>query len=769
MIDTVMSGPNRAIQPSPKGSGGGEEKISRRALRRPTRRFSQSELAVNAEELRDLVLESDLNDEEEKDGEKDKDRGDSLVPGKVTGSVDCNIDSESGSFVSSDLLHMKRKMLLAYLGEYLKEFHGEKNEIEDNPATSNAAAQGDTSKKSFQDGSSSMGKITISFQPYSSCHSDLKFDYDFEENNLHQLFEGLTDIFTNRNHINRCSMEPKRKNRQRLTNKETFDKVPIQKFDKPQGFRDFENYTVEDEDDQQNLDSSKKNYTRPKRRPTITPEPATELHSDVPRTEIRVVSDEEWLSDDEAVGQAKEFDEGVLSKITTLEESQQLLRRTRAVSALASRLMTAPDEESCYELVSRLLVPIFEVDCCSFALLKDAENVIVKQITAKKKEHVLIIGDDNGSGGLVKALEGTAAGVCAKTLKQHYTPHTMISPFDSHKIIHSAGLNTVLVTPILVNGNKFVGCIIICMAKEDAFRKCDRILVNDVAAMLGANIYSKRMRQAAERSNTISREMLHSMIPAKVIQKIECFWDVRSEQYWRRRSSVCSASNSDSGSSSLSSSFAETAKDVNDKISFLNSVERHTSDPDADGVIIGNDIGLTSTPRALYAETVNNVCIIFLDIVGFSKFSMKLKPIQVMDMLHDLFGRYDALCDKHDVLKLETIGDAYVCATNLLKDKDKNPEDELMNAKIAALHALEMSKDMVLQAESVIIPKSYPRSSVQVRVGIHIGQVTCGVLGERLPKFTVLGKFQSYWYKWKVYSVPFLLTNFTFLQKQDLR
>lgn len=527
MIDTTMSGPNRAIQSSSAGSGGGKEKIARRAFRRPTRRFSQSELAVNVEESRDSVLASALYDEEEKDGEKDKDRGDSIVSGVVTGSIGSNIDSESvdGSFVSSDLLYMKRKMLLAYLGEYLKEFHGEKKTIEDNLTTTNNAAQGDKSKKSFQDSSSSMGKITISFQPYSSCHSDLEFEYDFEENNLHQLFEGLTDIFTDRNHIDRCSRQPIRKIQPHFANKETFAKVPIQKFDKPQGFSDFENYSADDEDDQQNLETSKKNYPRPKRRPSITPEIASKLHSDLPRTEIRVVSDDDWLSDDDAVVQAKEFDEGVLSKITTLEESHQLLRRTRAVSALASRLMAAPDEESCYELVSRLLVPLFEVDCCSFALLKDAENVIVKQITAKKKEYVLKIADDNGRGGLVKALEGTAVGVCAKTLKQHYTPHTMISPFDSHKIIHSSGLNTVLVTPILVNGNKFVGCIIICMAKEDAFRKCDRILVNDVAAMLGANIYSKRMRHAAERSNTISREMLHSMIPAKVSRGFHAdFW-----------------------------------------------------------------------------------------------------------------------------------------------------------------------------------------------------------------------------------------------------
>jgi len=236
--------------------------------------------------------------------------------------------------------------------------------------------------------------------------------------------------------------------------------------------------------------------------------------------------------------------------------------------------------------------------------------------------------------------------------------------------------------------------------------------------------------------------MLHSMIPAKVIEKIECFWDVKSEEYWRRRSSVGSTTSQtyfESNTSSLHSSYIERADEMNSKIHFLNEMNRTNHDYD-DGIIIDRGYELTTTSRALYAEEVNNVCIIFLDIVGFSRMSLELKPIQIMDMLHDLFGRYDNLCDRHGVLKLETVGDAYVCATNLLKERDDySPGDEYLHAKDAALNALDMAKDMVRQAQHVIIPKSMPIESVQVRVGIHIGEVTCGVLGERLPKFAVFG------------------------------
>jgi len=66
-------------------------------------------------------------------------------------------------------------------------------------------------------------------------------------------------------------------------------------------------------------------------------------------------------------------------------------------------------------------------------------------------------------------LEGTTAGVCAKTLRKHYTPPTSESLFAIHHVFHQQGLCTVLATPILVNGNKCAGVILLSHRDEDAF------------------------------------------------------------------------------------------------------------------------------------------------------------------------------------------------------------------------------------------------------------------------------------------------------------
>lgn len=453
---------------------------------------------------------------------------------------------------------------------------------------------------------------------------------------------------------------------------------------------------------------------------------------------IEVVSEESWFADDADVMQAKEFDERVLSKIDTLEESRLLLRRTRAVAMLAARLMAAPDEAACYEVVSRLLVPLFKVDRCSYVLLKDAEHMVVKQVTVNRKEHAIHLGMNEGFKGVVKKLKGTAVGVCAKTLKQHYSPRIKDSKFETQKQIHAMGLNTILATPILVDGNKFVGCIMICMRQEDAFKEYDRILISDVAAALGANIYAKRMRHSAELSNKISREMLHSMIPEKVIVKIQCFWDEDSKEYQSRRSGNDSSKRDSIRLSTLDESINEDVDspekpplvDVANKVNLLNEINRRESEREDAGVVLDTSaMELNSTSQALYAENIDDVCIIFTDIVGFSRISLDLKPLQIMDLLQDLFSRFDSLCDVHGVMKLETIGDGYICTAGLFDEDLKNTEK--------AKRALAMASDMVKEARQVRIPGS--DCFVEIRVGMHIGAVTCGVLGQRLPKLTVFG------------------------------
>jgi class 3 adenylate cyclase len=47
---------------------------------------------------------------------------------------------------------------------------------------------------------------------------------------------------------------------------------------------------------------------------------------------------------------------------------------------------------------------------------------------------------------------------------------------------------------------------------------------------------------------------------------------------------------------------------------------------------------------------------ILQDIVSYTSLAQQCEPEDIMNMLHTLFSRFDALCKKHGVFKVETIG-----------------------------------------------------------------------------------------------------------------
>ena len=57
-------------------------------------------------------------------------------------------------------------------------------------------------------------------------------------------------------------------------------------------------------------------------------------------------------------------------------------------------------------------------------------------------------------------------------------------------------------------------------------------------------------------------------------------------------------------------------------------------------------------------EDFPSVTIFFSDIVGYTDMSSTMPPQKVMDMLDRLYARFDELTKKHELFKVETIGDA---------------------------------------------------------------------------------------------------------------
>lgn len=65
------------------------------------------------------------------------------------------------------------------------------------------------------------------------------------------------------------------------------------------------------------------------------------------------------------------------------------------------------------------------------------------------------------------------------------------------------------------------------------------------------------------------------------------------------------------------------------------------------------------------ARSVYNVTLLYSDIVGFTAICSISQPIEIIEMLKNLYTDFDIYCGMLDVYKIETIGDAYVAAGGL--------------------------------------------------------------------------------------------------------
>eukprot|EP00980_Cylindrotheca_fusiformis_P023028 scaffold10066_cov100-Cylindrotheca_fusiformis.AAC.5 len=134
--------------------------------------------------------------------------------------------------------------------------------------------------------------------------------------------------------------------------------------------------------------------------------------------------------------------------------------------------------------------------------------------------------------------------------------------------------------------------------------------------------------------------------------------------------------------------------------------------------------------RAVEPEHRDMVTIFFSDIVGFTQLSAELPPRKVALLLNRLYTKLDALSRKHDVFKVETIGDAYMAVTNLVKKQEKD------HAKRIAEFAI----DAVREANETLVDEEDPlKGYLNVRVGFHSGSVVADVVGTRNLRYCLFG------------------------------
>lgn len=127
------------------------------------------------------------------------------------------------------------------------------------------------------------------------------------------------------------------------------------------------------------------------------------------------------------------------------------------------------------------------------------------------------------------------------------------------------------------------------------------------------------------------------------------------------------------------------------------------------------------------ADLLGNVSIVFADIAGFTSLSRRLSPTDLIRLLDAMFSRFDNAAARYGMEKITTIGDAYMAVGGM--DGVDSPEQMARNA---ANLALAIRREVAAMIEDT----GYP---INVRVGVHIGPVVAGVVGDRRPTFDCWG------------------------------
>jgi adenylate cyclase len=132
-------------------------------------------------------------------------------------------------------------------------------------------------------------------------------------------------------------------------------------------------------------------------------------------------------------------------------------------------------------------------------------------------------------------------------------------------------------------------------------------------------------------------------------------------------------------------------------------------------ILPGSVAGRLKSGEERIADSFAQVSVLFADLVEFTPLSGRLPPQALVELLNDLFTRFDELAFHHRVEKIKTIGDCYMAVCGL-------PEPVPDHARQLAATALSM-------LETLAQFNAGRGTCLQIRVGLHTGPVVAGVVG----------------------------------------
>lgn len=133
---------------------------------------------------------------------------------------------------------------------------------------------------------------------------------------------------------------------------------------------------------------------------------------------------------------------------------------------------------------------------------------------------------------------------------------------------------------------------------------------------------------------------------------------------------------------------------------------------------IADELKTNKTVRPKYYALAT---VMFTDFEGFTHRAEETEPRALIETLDQFFRGFDDIVERHELEKIKTIGDSFMCVGGV-------PEENVTNPVEACLAALEITRfvERVNKERKKLGLAPWP-----VRVGLHTGPLIAGVVGKR--------------------------------------
>ena len=126
----------------------------------------------------------------------------------------------------------------------------------------------------------------------------------------------------------------------------------------------------------------------------------------------------------------------------------------------------------------------------------------------------------------------------------------------------------------------------------------------------------------------------------------------------------------------------------------------------------------------IIADAFEGASILFADVVNFTPMSASMSPVELVNLLNEVFSHFDVLAEKHQLEKIKTIGDCYMVASGIPRAR----ADHAQAVTLMALDILDYVKN-----------RDFNGRKLAFRIGINSGPVIAGVIGQKKFAYDLWG------------------------------